>query len=243
VIPTTGVLPPRAPYILAWTAVVLLTSVGIAAAVGRGLHPGDLTARAAPYRERIFEFLDLEDPRHAERAAQFEGVDSRFRAHPALTRLHVVPGGLFLLFAPLQFSPWIRTRHPSVHRWSGRLLVALVLASTVPGLVFGLLMPYAGASEATIVGLVGGFFVVALGKAVAAIRRGEVARHREWMIRAYAVAIGIATIRVVGVGVDLTLSPAGFDPRRLFVAALALGWALTVGAAELWIARTRRSAV
>ena len=222
---------------------MLLTIVGIAAAAARATYPGDVTLRAEVARERMFQALGLEDPRLAERPAEIEKVDRRFAAHPWMTRLHVVPGGLFLLFAPLQFSSWIRTRHRSVHRWSGRLLVALVLASTVPGFFFGLLMPYAGASEATIVGLAGGFLVVALGRAVAAIRRGDVARHREWMIRAYAVAIGIATIRVVGLGVDLALSPAGFHPRGLFVAALATGWLLTVGAAELWIARTRRSAV
>ncbi|HEY7514107.1 MAG TPA: DUF2306 domain-containing protein, partial [Vicinamibacteria bacterium] len=220
----------------------LLSIVGLAAAVGRALHPGDLTALAEPFRERIFRALELEDPGLAQRAAEFERVDSRFRAHPGLTLLHVVPGGLFLLVAPLQFSSRIRARHVAVHRWSGRLLVALAFASVVPGFFFGLLLPYAGAWEAVVVAVFGGLFAVSLGKAVVAIRRREVARHREWMIRAYAVAIGIATTRVVGVVVDLTLSPAGFGPRGLFVLAIAAGWALTVGAAELWLSRTRPGA-
>lgn len=31
-------------------------------------------------------------------------MDGKFAAHPVVTRLHVVPGGLFLLFAPLQYK-------------------------------------------------------------------------------------------------------------------------------------------
>jgi uncharacterized membrane protein len=225
---------------VSWCAVVLLTMVGVAAAVGRATCPGNLTRLAEPVRQQIFEAFGLHDALLAsERAAEIERVDSRFAAHPRATLLHVVPGGLFLLVAPLQFSSRIRARRIALHRWSGRLLVALAVASVVPGFFFGLLMPYAGAWEAVVIALFGGLFVVALGRAVAAIRRGEVARHREWMIRAYAVAIGIATTRVVGAAVDLTLSPAGFGPRGLFVLAIATGWAMTVGAAELWISRTR----
>jgi uncharacterized membrane protein len=243
VIPTTHVPPSRALYTLAWGAVVLLTIVGIAAAAARATYPGDFTLRAEVGRERIFQALGLEDPRLAERPAEIEKVDRRFAAHPWLTRLHVLPGALFLLVAPFQFSSRIRLRHLAWHRGSGRLLVVIALLSAVPGFFFGLLIPYAGPVEAVLIAFFGGLFVVALAKAVAAIRRGEVARHREWMIRAYAVAIGIATTRVVGAAVDLVLSPAGFAPPGLFLLAVAGGWSLTVGAAELWIARTRTSAV
>jgi uncharacterized membrane protein len=230
--------PSRATRLLAWGSIALLTTVGVAAAVGRALHPGDLTRRADVVRNRLFEALDLTDPLLAERPAEVERVDSRFAAHPRATLLHVVPGGLFLLVAPLQFSPWIRRRHLLVHRWSGRVLVALALASVGPGLFFGLLVPYAGWTEAVVIAFFGGLFLVALTRAVAAIRRGDVARHRRWMIRSYAVAIGIATTRVFGAGLDLLLSPAGFPPRGLFVLAIATGWTATVLAAELWIART-----
>ena len=82
---------------------------------------------------------------------------------------------------------------------------------------------------------------LALARAVRAVRRGDVTRHREWMIRAYAVAIGISTTRVVGAALDLALSPVGFRPRGLFVLAIAAGWSLTVAAAELWIVGTRAS--
>src|SRR5262245_3306185 len=231
--------PPPGWTALAVGSLAVLTVVGVAAAVGRAMHPGDLTRLAEPVREQIFNDLGFVDPLLAERPAEVDRVDRRFAAHPRATLLHVVPGGLFLLVAPLQFSARIRARRAVLHRWSGRFLVALALASVLPGFFFGLVVPYAGVREAAVVALFGGLFVVALAKAVAAIRRGEVARHREWMIRAYAVAIGIATTRVAGAALDLALSPLGFGPRGLFILAIASGWGVTVAAAEAWIARTR----
>ena len=88
--------------------------------------------------------------------------------------------------------------------------------------------------------LVAAWFLLALGWAFRAIRSGQVARHREWMIRAFAVAIGISSVRVCGAIVDLALTPAGFRPQELFVGSLWTGWAVTIYAAEIWIRRTRR---
>ncbi len=240
---TTIRSPPQWLSVLACGAIALLTTVGIAAAVGRAMHPEDLTAVvtrvADPVRAKVFAALGLEDPLLAERPAEVARVDSRFAAHPRTTLLHVVPGGLFLLIAPLQFSSWIRRRHVRFHRWSGRFLVLIAVVSTVPGLFFGLVIPYAGLVESAAIALFGGLFLVALVRAVLAIRRGEVARHREWMIRAFAVALAIATVRVVAIALDIALTPAGIRPPALFALSVWTGWVLTVGAAELWILATR----
>jgi len=87
--------------------------------------------------------------------------------------------------------------------------------------------------------LPGGLFL-ALARAVAAIRAGRVAAHREWMIRAFAVALGISTVRLVAAALDLVVSPYGVPLAPLFVASLWIGWGVTVAAAELWIRYTRR---
>ena len=80
-------------------------------------------------------------------------------------------------------------------------------------------------------------------RAFVAIRNGQVALHREWMIRAFSVLIGISTIRVVGIAFDLTLTPAGYGPRELFALSLWTGWIISLGAAELWIRRSRGSPI
>jgi len=56
-------------------------------------------------------------------AAQFAALDDLFAHYPILTLIHIVPGLLFILLGPLQFSSTIRARHLRSHRWSARVLV------------------------------------------------------------------------------------------------------------------------
>ena len=100
-------------------------------------------------------------------------------------------------------------------------------------------MPYGGPGETAAILLVSGLFLTALIRAFAAIRGKRVALHREWMIRAIAVAIGVSAVRVVGAAFDVALSPAGVRPADVFVLSLYTGWGVTLVAAELWIRYTR----
>lgn len=222
-----------------WGGIVLLVAIGVTAAAGRATFPADLATRLDPVRARLLDALDRDDPFAPQRPAELARFDSPFATHPALTLLHVVPGGLFLALAPLQFWRRLRARHRQLHRWSGRVLVLAALVSTLSALYFGLLMPYGGRVEAVAIALFGGLFLASLARAVVAIRRGQVERHREWMIRAFAIAIGISTVRIVGAALDIALAPSGWHPRDTFVTSVWTGWLATVAAAELWIAYTR----
>jgi uncharacterized membrane protein len=231
----------RAAACAVWCAVALLVVVGAAAAVGRSLHPADFTSRVERSRPRLLQALGRADPHAGGRGVEIQRVDARFAAHPWVTLLHTVPGGVLLVLFPLQFSPRLRGRQPRLHRWSGRVLLAIGSIVAATGLYFGLLMPYGGWAEAAAVALFGALFLVAAGKALVAIRAGEPAIHREWMIRASAVAIGIASVRVAGAVLDVALTPEGYGLQTMFVLSLWTGWTLTVGAAELWIRYTRRN--
>ncbi|HEU5251388.1 MAG TPA: DUF2306 domain-containing protein [Thermoanaerobaculia bacterium] len=222
-----------------WCAVVVLVVVGVAASIGRGVFPGDFATRADPVRGQILAALHRADPFASERAQELDRFDVRYAANPLLTLAHVVPGGVFLILAPLQFSARIRNRHIRFHRWSGRVLVATALVAAAAGLHFGLSMPYGGSGEAAAIAVFGGLFVIAVLRAFVAIRQRQVAVHREWMIRAFAIAIGIATVRVVAAVLDLALTPAGVGPSKIFVLSLWIGWGATLAAAEIWIQHTR----
>jgi hypothetical protein len=76
-------------------------------------------------------------------------------------------------------------------------------------------------------------------KGYLAIRHREIARHREWMIRVFALAIAISTVRIVAGLLDIALAPVGVSPRTLFVISLWTGWIVTITAAELWIRHSR----
>lgn len=222
-----------------WLGVALLVTVGVLASIGRGVFPGDFAARADPVRQHLFASLHREDPFAGNRPEEIQHFDGRFAADPFLTLLHVLPGGIFLILAPLQFSSRVRNRHIRFHRWSGRILIVAAFAVTLAGLYFGLLMPYGGLWEATATAVFGGLFLVFLGRAFVAIRKRQVARHREWMIRAFSLAIGISTVRVVGAAFDIVLTPAGLRPPEVFALSLWTGWAITLAGAELWIRYSR----
>ena len=110
---------------------------------------------------------------------------------------------------------------------------------TVPALSFGVLTPYGGTGEAVAIALFGAMFLLSLALGFAAIRRGDITRHRAWMTRAFAVAIGISTERLFFSFLDVALTPAGFRPPVIFVISIWSAWIVTIGAAELWIRNTR----
>jgi uncharacterized membrane protein len=211
----------------------------VTAAVYRAAYVTDAATRADPVRERALLALGRTDPLLADRAGEVRRLDSRYAVHPRLMLAHVVFGGVFLAFAPFQFWARLRNRHRRLHRWSGRPLLVVLMLSTVPALYFGLRVPFGSGGEALVIGVVAVLLLIAGGQAFVAIRRGQVARHREWMLRVFALALGIATVRLVLMPLDLALTTLAVRPATVFVVSLWLGWGVTVAIAELWIIRTR----
>lgn len=120
----------------------------------------------------------------------------RYALHLLPAYLHIVPGVVYLLGALLQLSRRFRARHLAGHRRLGRVLLLAGLISGVVSVVIGVWFPYGGAIEAGAAVVFGTYFVTALIVAFRAVRAHDVARHRRWMIRAFAVALGVGTIRV-----------------------------------------------
>jgi uncharacterized membrane protein len=209
-----------------WCGVAALAALGVAAALGRA---GSVAFGGLTYEQvgRLFP---------AEMVQEAFEFDSWFADRPALTLAHVILGGLFLVLAPLQFSSRVRERHARLHRWSGRALVAAALPVGLSGLLLGALFPYGGVGAASAVFVAGAVFLFALFKAFSAIRRGDVARHREWMIRTFSVGLGIATVRVVGLLLLITTRSSFSETAAV---AFWVGWVSTFVVAEAWIRYTR----
>jgi uncharacterized membrane protein YozB (DUF420 family) len=118
----------------------------------------------------------------------------------------------------------------------------MALLAAASGLYFGLATPLGGALEASATAVFGTWLLVAGGMGWRAIRRGDRTAHREWMIRMFAVAIGIAVIRVGMLAAIATTDwGLGAITPTAFAAALWIGWLVTVFAAESWIRLTRAS--
>ena len=210
----------RAPRFL-WTAVIFLVVVGVAAVTRRTLvllWPGQFAGKASP-------------------AA---ALDAGFARHMALTLLHILPGSLFLTLALFQFMPGIRQKHLQLHRWMGRVLVICGLIIGISALVMSFTMNIGGPNEPAATTLFAIVFLICLIKAYRHIRRKEAERHREWMIRAYGAALGVATTRPI---VGMFFAFRRLTPHEFFGIAFWLGFTITFLAAEAWVDYTRQQRV
>jgi uncharacterized membrane protein len=163
--------------------------------------------------------------------------------HPWPAYLHIAPGLVYLLGAPFQLSARFRRRHLALHRRMGRVLIACGAASVGMALFIGISHPFGGWSEGAATVVFGLWFLTCLAVAFAAVRRRDIAEHRRWMIRAFAVATGIATIRLwTGAFIGLHHAMTGAEPNGpvadTFGLAFWLGLSTNVAVGEWWLRRT-----
>lgn len=160
--------------------------------------------------------------------------DRRYAQYPILAYAHILPGVVYLVLAPLQISRRFRNRHLDLHRKMGRILVPIGILSGVLGVIFGFFFSFGGFAEASAAVVFGTWFVIALALAYSYIRAGDTVRHRRWMIRAFAIGLGVGTIRI-WVGLFEATALLEFDDA--FGAAFWLSWTLHVIAGEIWLWR------
>jgi hypothetical protein len=170
----------------------------------------------------------------------------RFLDYPTIVALHVILGGLYLTFAPFQFVKRIRSRWLGYHRWVGRLLVAIGLVVGAAGLFMAWVIPFAGWPERLILGFFGLLFLVSLAKGYLHIRAHRQQLHREWMLRAFAVGLAIATTRLIQIPALIVLSMIGDGEltqqqiELVVIVGFTLAFSLHALVAEVWIRVSRR---
>jgi uncharacterized membrane protein len=165
-------------------------------------------------------------------------ANPRIDAVPAPVVVHIVAAAVFAILGVFQFSARLRRRRPSWHRRSGRVLVGAGLAVAGSGLWMTLF--YTGAPGGQLLWavriLVGSAMAAFIVLGFTAIRRRDIAGHRAWMIRAYALAVGAGT-QVFTQGVGEALFGTGELSTALSVSA---GWVINVAVAE-WVIRRPRA--
>jgi uncharacterized membrane protein len=126
---------------------------------------------------------------------QLMPVNPRIDASPAPLVVHVLAAAIYAVLGAFQFPARLRRRHPGWHRRSGRILVGAGLAVAGSGLWMTLF--YSGAPGGVLLWaiplLVGSTMAAAIVLGFTAIRRRDIAAHRAWMIRAYALGLGAGT--------------------------------------------------
>jgi uncharacterized membrane protein YozB (DUF420 family) len=170
-----------------------------------------------------------------------EPANLGFLDYATIVALHVILGAFYMVFAPFQFVKRIRSRHLGYHRRMGRVLVAVGLVVGATALFMGLVIPFSGWAEGVLIGLFGSLFLFALGKGFVHVRAGRVALHREWMIRAFAIALAIATQRLIFIpSLFVVADPTYGQIVTLSIAAWSAALVVHSSLAEAWIRLTRK---
>jgi uncharacterized membrane protein YozB (DUF420 family) len=110
--------------------------------------------------------------------------------------LHINGGTLALLMGPWQFWTGPRQRHFQIHRWTGRLFLVGVAMGIVGAVGLAVMAIGGWAFEVGLMGLASAWLVTT-GMAYYSIRKGLVALHKEWMIRAYVVTFAFVFFRIL----------------------------------------------
>jgi uncharacterized membrane protein len=162
-------------------------------------------------------------------------TNPRIDAVPAPVVLHIVAAATYALFGAFQFSGRLRRRHLDWHRRSGRVLVGAGLVVAGSGLWMTLFYPGAPGGDLlwAVRLVVGSAIAASIVLGFTAVRRRDIAAHRAWMIRAYALAVAAGTqvfTQSVGEGV--------FGTSDLSTGiSVSSGWAINAAVAEWAIRR------
>ena len=105
---------------------------------------------------------------------------------------HTLCGTFALLTGPLQFSSRFRKRHLKFHRVLGRMYFVSVIIGAFTGIALATGRPgFPGTS------MQGAAWIVCTTAAVIAARNRQIAVHRQWMARSYAVTFTFVSSRVL----------------------------------------------
>ncbi len=164
----------------------------------------------------------------------FETHFADFARNPLSTYIHMVSGIVLAALMPVQFSERLRRTHLSLHRAAGKLLVGSGVLAAATGAYFSIVMPFGGVAETLLVVPMAAFFVWCLVRGVRLAQAGQVQWHRRWMIRAMAVALGVATQRVL---FSLAMMLLSWPAREAFWISIAAAFALNLAVAESFLRR------
>ena len=158
--------------------------------------------------------------------------DSGLHNFPVLTIIHIIPGFIFIILGPFQFRS---KQNASI----GKSRVVFIVASCLIG-ISALVMPFivlplGGLNEAVASSFFALYFLIAVTMSLRS--RNQPVTQWEWLLRAYAVGLAIATVRPI---MALSFVFFGLRPETFLGTAFWIGFSLHAIVAEVWINMKRR---
>jgi len=213
---------------IGWGFIIFLTLLGIAGSSGHILDGffaiGDndqvVTVNIALYGKEFFEHW------------------LNFRTYPWARMLHMLPGFFVILFMPLQFVSSFRAGFPKLHRINGYLIIIGTLFLIPTGFIFAFQHPYVGFAEQVPTVFYASIYFGCLAMALKSVYQKNYLAHREWMIRVFAMAQGIYSIRV---WYSLFFHLTNLSSLEFFATSFWIGIAFNLIVGEIWINVSRKN--
>ena len=162
-----------------------------------------------------------------------------FRARPWGIFSHAVFGTLALLAGPFQFRRDLLARRRRLHRVGGRVYVAAALGTGATGL-FMSAFSFGGPATHLGFGVLAVLTLATTGVGLARIRAGDVAAHRAWMVRSFALIFAGVALRLE-LPLLVVAHGGAFEPAYRWVAWLC--WVPNLVWAEWRVRRARGGSV
>jgi uncharacterized membrane protein len=187
-----------------------------------------LSLGVAGYAIAAYAFLPLG-------AAVHPGMRASFELHRAGVYAHVFAASVALALGPFQFFSNLRARHAALHRAFGRVYLGIgVLVGGLSGLYLAL-QAFGGPVARLGFGCLALSWLVTGLLAYRAIRAGDVATHRRWMTRNFALSFAAVMLRLYVPGA--VVSGIAFEAAYPVIAWAC--WVPNLVVAELWFVRPR----
>lgn len=164
--------------------------------------------------------------------------DAHFYALPLPVVLHILSALPFCILGAFQFAPGFRRRWPRWHRLAGRLLVLCGLTAGLSGLWMTQFYPLLQTSLLySFRMLFGSAMILSLILGLVAILQGDIAKHRAWIMRGYAIGQGAGTQALTALIWVLIFGTLG-EPYKDWL--MGASWVINLIVAE-WIIRRKRA--
>lgn len=160
---------------------------------------------------------------------QMVHLDAAFASHTALTLAHIIPALIFVLLLPFTYF-----RRFDGAAWLQRLIFFL---GAIVGITAYAMSSYSvgGWVERSAVLFFNSLFLYALTRAWIYLRRGEILLKQQWLTRAIAILLGIATTRPV-MGIFFATSRlTHLTPAQFFGIAFWIGFSINTLTIEIWL--------
>ena len=170
--------------------------------------------------------------------AEITPANARFFASPLPVVVHILGAAVYALLGAFQFADRFRKQRPRWHRVVGRFVVVcglLVGLSALWMTLFYSRPPGTGDLLFALRLLFGAGMVLSIILGFTSIRRRDVAGHRAWMMRGYAIGLGAGTQTLTLMVGEMIAGPPTELGHALLMGA---GWVINLAVAE-WIIRRR----